>query len=55
MTFGNEKEISRKDCKGLKQWIIPIEKTNKKGLPTRKITSFTKNRNINLSRFNLFC
>lgn len=24
ITFGNVKEITRIDCKGIKQWIIPI-------------------------------
>ena len=42
ITFGNVKGITRRDCKGINQWIIPIEKTNKKGLHSLKTISFIK-------------
>ena len=42
ITFGNVKKNTRRDCKGVSQWIIPHEKTNKKGLLSHKTINFIK-------------
>ncbi|MDP4238366.1 MAG: glycosyltransferase family 4 protein [Bacteroidota bacterium] len=42
VAFGNVEEPTRKDCKKVSQWIIPHEKINKKGLPSRKTINYIK-------------
>lgn len=36
-------DYTRKDCKGLTQWVIPHEKTDRKGLPSGRTIDFVKN------------